>query len=292
MKRNIGIIFILFIIIVVVNTYSCYHTERFESEKPYYDCIISINVHEKFNFLLKQLKNIQENVFCNYAVILNCNDFMFEECNSRRSELAENIYIHEKPLNKRLAHGTLAEGIYNNMCYATHHFAFDFFIVASSRNMFTNELTMNDLNSIKAGKPHTLDNRSWEEKKDDWIWGTLGNSMLGKYYLERNQNLHGCAHEGLIFTENGCKKIIQFLKNNPEIKEDTFRYESNMEEFALQTISINSGEPIYYIGNGCCNEGPIGKNDPDSDDLKFMYKVRREEFDNRTKDGFMTCSRD
>ena len=288
MKRNIGIIIFLFIFIVVVNAYN-FRTERFETKKPYYDCIISINIHEKFNFLLKQLKNIQENVLCNYAVILNCNDTMLEECNSRRSELPKNVYIHDKPLNKNVNHGSLTHGIYNNICYGVEHFTFDYFIVASSRSMFTNELNLEGLKKLKTYVP---DVRPWDQKKGDWVWGEFADTLLGKYYLEKNQNLCNSAHEGMVFTEKGCKNIIEFLSNHSDLKDDLFQYPARVEEFALQTISINSGEPIYYIGNGCCNEGPIGKNDPDSDDLKFMYKVRREEFDNRGKDGFITCSRD
>jgi len=287
MKKNIGIIIILLFIIVIVNAYD-YRTERFETKKPHYDCIISINIHEKFGFLLKQLKNIQENVLCNYAVILNCNDTMLEECNSRRSELPKNIYIHDKPLNKSVNHGSLTHGIYNNMCYAVEHLTFDYFIVASSRSMFTNEL---NLEGLKRLKPYIPDRRPWDEKKGEWVWKELSNSLLGKYYLERNLVLCNSAHEGSVFTENGCKNIMDFLSNNPEIKEDLFQYPARVEEFALQTISFNSGEPIYDIGNGCCNEGPIGKNHPNSDDLKFMYKVKREEFNNRSMDSFMTCSR-
>jgi hypothetical protein len=49
-----------------------------------------------------------------------------------------------------------------------------------------------------------------------------------------------------------------------------------VEEFALQTLSSNLGEPFYYIGNGCCSEEPIGHLGPGNDLFKFMYKTRRE----------------
>ena len=98
---------------------------------PFYDCVISINVHEKPDFLKRQLDNIKENVSCKYAVVLNCNDFMFEECG--KIELPDNVYIHPEPLNKNTFHGSLMHGIYNNMVFSLHHFQFDFFIVASSR---------------------------------------------------------------------------------------------------------------------------------------------------------------
>jgi hypothetical protein len=44
-----------------------------------------------------------------------------------------------------------------------------------------------------------------------------------------------------------------------------------MEEFSLQTISMNNGGEFYYIGNGCCTEDRNGMSD-----TKFTYKVIRE----------------
>ena len=76
-------------------------SETFEAKK-HYDIILSINVHEKFNFLLKQLDNISKNVHCNYAIILNCNDFMYEEC--KKNSLPDNVYIHPKILNKKTSY--------------------------------------------------------------------------------------------------------------------------------------------------------------------------------------------
>ena len=43
-----------------------------------YNIVFSINVHEKPEFLLTQLKNIKEYVDTNYVVILNCNKNMYD----------------------------------------------------------------------------------------------------------------------------------------------------------------------------------------------------------------------
>jgi len=196
---------------------------------------------------------------------------MFEECLKRRSELPENVYVHDKPLNKAHGYGSLTEGIYNNICYAMDHFNFEYFIVTSSRNMFTNEMKLEDLRRLK---PYE-DKRTWDEKVGDWVWPACAKTKLGKYYQEKGKNLYSTAHEGLVLTKKGCIKIIEFFDNNPEIKEDTFKIDFMMEELALQTISMNNDEPIYYIGNGTQMD-PIGKNDPNSNELKFMYKVVRE----------------
>jgi len=269
-SKFIILLLLILIFLTVLTTYKG-RIESFE-QNPQYDCIISINVHEKFDFLLKQLKNIQENVFCNYAVILNCNDYMHEECNKNKKDLPENVYIHETILNKKMNHGSLTEGIYNNMVYALDNFSFDFFIVASSRNMFTNGLKLDDLiYLVNKGEPFI-----WEEKNKAWHWLKLRETLLAKYYIDSNKELHNSPHEGVVYTKNGCKNIVDFLDEHLEIKNELFHFDNAIEEFAFQTISMNSGENFYYIGNGCCTEGKIGKNDPENGIFKFMYKVKRE----------------
>jgi len=275
---NCKFIILLLLILIFLTVLTKYNgrIESFE-QKPHYDCIISINVHEKFDFLLKQIKNIQENVFCNYAIILNCNDYMFEECNKNRNKLPNNVYIHDTILNKIPFHGSIAEGIYNNMVYAMNNFSFDFFIVGSSRNMFTNELKIEDLMYlVKKGKPYIDDNRSWEEKKNAWHWSKLSKTLLVDYYIDKKKDMYTSAHEGVVYTENGCRKIVDFLNENQEIRQDLFQFESVIEEFAFQTISMNNGENFYYIGDGCCKDGKVGENDPENGIFKFMYKVKRE----------------
>lgn len=291
---NTFYIFLLILIIIYVDIFS--HTENFE-EKKQYDVIISINIHEKFDFLKKQLDNIRDNVKCNYAVILNCNQNMFNECNNNKDMLAENIYVHPETLEKRRMHGSLAHGIYNNMMYALDNFTFEYFIVSSSRNLFDNDMELKDLQKlVKPSKSmhidedaHLDDGKLFNEIKDTWHWPSIRKSLLAKYYIDTNQKFYSSAHEGLVITINGCRQIIFFLENNQEIKSDLFQFKSCIEEFALQTISMNMGEPVYYIGNGCCTEGPIDKNDPSSDILKFMYKIKRETMEN--SNIFMKCVR-
>jgi hypothetical protein len=95
------------------------------------------------------------------------------------------------------------------------------------------------------------------------------------YCLRKNRNLFSSPHEGLVLSENGCKKIVSFLENNQKIKKDLFQYNATVEEFAFQTISKNMGEEFYYIGNGCCIEEPVGPNDLNDENPKFMYKTKR-----------------
>lgn len=291
--NNITWVLLLIIIILLVNVH--FYKESFEDKKKKeYDCIISINVHEKFDFLLKQLKNIEENVSCKYAVMLNCNDYMFEQCNNNRLLLSENVYFYDTPLNKKLYHGSLTEGIFNNMCYSIDNFIFKYFIVSSSRNFFSNNLKLEDLNNLnkkdflKSVDTNIIEYNNWEEKKNDWRWPALSNTLLAKYFLERKQNMYSSPHEGLVFTYNGCLKIVDFLNKNTDIKNNLFNYYDAVEEFSLQTLSSNLGEPIFYIGNGCCTNNPIGTNNPDGELLQFMYKTNRDSFIN--KENYLTCN--
>lgn len=278
-------IFLLLLITIYVDIFG--HIENFE-EKKHYDVIISINVHEKFDFLKKQLDNIRDNVKCNYAVILNCNEFMFNECKNNNDILPENVYIHPVILEKRTYHGSLVNGIYNNMMYALDNFTFEFFISTSSRNLFDNDMELSDLHKlVKMGKTHIEYGKVFEEIENNkkWHWPSIEKTLLAKHLIETNQKFYVSPHEGLMLSIKGCRKIVEFLENKPEIKKDLFQFETCVEEFALQTISMNMGEPIYYIGNGCCSEAPIDKSNSDT---LFMYKTRREMMQN--PNTFVKCA--
>ena len=178
MNKQQKIVWILVGILAIVILFTLFSSscirEKFTEEKLRYDCIISINVHEKFDFLLKQLENIKQNVHMNYAVILNCNNLMFEECTKNRMYLSDNVYIHDKVLNKRTYHGSILEGIYNNIQYALDRFTFEYFIIASSRNFFTN-INLEDLKNLA---PTDYDKRDLYEKIDDWSGWETRNSYI------------------------------------------------------------------------------------------------------------------
>jgi hypothetical protein len=260
-------IFLLIIIFVFIIMNNNYH-EKF-TVKKHYDCIISINVHEKFNFLLKQLENIKNNVSLNYAIILNCNDYMFTECTN--NILPDNVYINNIILNKQRFHGSLTEGIYNNMIYALENFDFDFFIVSSSRNFFDNNMKLSDLKTIVKGKPYRE-----HIPLTTWHWPSFLKTKLAKYFIDQNKELYNSPHEGLLFTFNAVKIIVSFLESNIEIKQDLFNFNNCVEEFGLQTIVTNMGEQFFYIGNGISNDR-IKPNDQ-NEYLKFMYKENRDLF--------------
>lgn len=49
--------------------------------------IFSINVHEKIDFLIKQIQNIEKYVKVKYKIIINPNNYMF-------NEISKNSYIN------------------------------------------------------------------------------------------------------------------------------------------------------------------------------------------------------
>jgi hypothetical protein len=272
---------ILFLIILIIY-FLFYKNESYEVQKKDYDIIISINVHEKITFLLKQLDNIKENVKCNYAVLLNCNDYMYNEC--KIISLPENVYINDEIINKQHDHGSLTHGVYSNIKYSLEYFTFKYLIVSSSRNFFDNSMRLEDLDKVVSLGPQ-YDINDVIEEYNDWHWPIFKGTLLAQHFLNNKKKLYASAHEGLMFTYNGCEKIVEFLESNPEIKDDLFNFHKCVEEFALQSIVVNMGEQFYYIGNGCCTEQTLAPND--SSNLKFLYKVRRE--GNSSFGNFMKC---
>jgi hypothetical protein len=109
------------------------------------------------------------------------------------------------------------------------------------------------------------------EEDSDW-WNYVNNSRLYKHFKKH----YNSAHEGLVLTNVGCEKIVEFLENNIEIAEDLFSYPAQVEEFSLQTISMNMGEYFYYIGNGCCSDNISEKKNYNDPKYNIMYKTIRE----------------
>jgi hypothetical protein len=159
-----------------------------------YQLVISINVHEKYDFLLKQLENIKNNVSIRYCIIINCNQYMYECINN----LPDNVYINPTIINKRLYHGSIAQGIYSNMVYALQHFKFNYFLVCSSRNFFENNLTIEKLNNLiyikHSSKIQIRKLQYTNHSYNDWLWPHLSKSLLFQYIISKNEKLYNTPH--------------------------------------------------------------------------------------------------
>lgn len=224
-----------------------------------YDFVISINVHENPAFLNAQIENIKNNVKYKYIIILSCNNLMYHECIT-----SEDVIKNPEIIEKKRFHGSLTKGIYSNMMHALNHFQFKWFIILSSKNIFYKQLHESMLEK-ECPKTPALN-------YDTWHWPYFKNTLLAKYYITNNKLLYSSEHEGLTFEYSACENIIQFLNNNENIKNELFNFEHAIEEFALQTICMNSNNKQFVsLGNGC-SDFYINDNEIN----KCVYKIHRD----------------
>lgn len=239
-----------------------------------YDLIISINVHEKPEYLKTQLLNISEFVNLNYKVILSCNEFMYESQSQYQTAINdEKLVINPEIINKKWAHGSLTKGIYSNMMFSLKNFNFKYFTVLSSREFFYREL--NSIEDIKKTIIEKNDDRSSfyqipgknddpailsmgattagktlnDYSVNDWHWPIFKGTKLFDYIKRNNLYFSSSPHEGLTFDYKSCLYISNFLEKEHDIREDIFNYHHCVEEFSLQTICCNYS-CFYNIGNG------------------------------------------
>lgn len=207
--------------------------------KEYLDLIISINVHEKPEYLKNQLLNINKFVKLNYKVILSCNEFMYENVIADQKSV-----INPEIINKKRFHGSLTKGIYSNMIFSLNNFNFKYFIVLSSREFFYREL-----NSIEDIEKTIIEKKLNDYSVNNWHWPSFKKTKLFDYIKINNLYFSSSAHEGLTFDYKSCLYISDFLEKESDIREDIFNHNHCVEEFSLQTICCNYSD-FYNIGNG------------------------------------------
>lgn len=208
-------------------------------EKKKTDVVISINVHEKPDYLMGQLANIRDNVKMNHLVLISANEYMYENIRSH-----EGFVLNPTPINKERHHGSLTRGIVSNMRLARETIDFDWFLVMSSRDFFYRPLSSGE--QILANRH---DSRSKDYGSQDWHWPRFHNSKLHEHMRKFGLFLSNSPHEGLCFDAEGVRKILEFLDQHMDIASDLFEFNYCVEEFALQSICCNFGD-YYNIGNG------------------------------------------
>jgi hypothetical protein len=228
-----------------------------------YNIVISINVHEKPEYLFDQLDNINQYIkLKKFIIILNCNDFMFNELSLKKNILlSKNAIVNPIPINKRTHNGSLFKGIVSNMKYAVNHFDFDYFLIMSSREFFYKPLE--NYQDIESNK---WSNKSNDYHRNDWFWPKNRKTKLLEYIINNKLYFDGSPHEGICFNKNGCVIIIDFLNKHSIIENDLYNFTNPVEEYALQTICCNF-ESFYYLGNGCYDT-PLEKTDKNKFTLK------------------------
>lgn len=244
------------------------------------DIVFSINVHNNKDFLIKQIKNISDFVSLNYIVIINANNYMYNEIlNCPFIKSNNNIVLNNDYLDKKRFHGSLTKGIYLNMKYAMKNYNFKYFVILSSRNLFYNRITTNDLDNLPYiqtygwGRKDSVGVKFCNLDTSIWHWHSFIQTKLGEYIIANDLLFSSSAHEGLTFNYLSCEKLIFFLDNNDTIKENLFNWNHCVEEFALQTICINLIGNYFYIGNGVSthyDSSKLPKN-------KYVYKTIRDD---------------
>jgi hypothetical protein len=222
------------------------------------DLLISINVHEKPEYLITQIENINNHVTVSKKIILSCNDFMFNELIEK--DISETI-LNPTPINKQRFHGSLTEGIISNMEYSIKEYNFEYFLVMSSRDFFYNKLeNINEIKNHEGFQLNTQNKRKDYDVNYWWFPSFRKDVKLFKFLEENNMFFSASAHEGMCFSRETCEYIVDFMNNHPDIKNDLYSVNHCVEEFACQSLAVNSKTGIfYYIGNGCCGE-PISSN--------------------------------
>jgi hypothetical protein len=224
--------------------------------KPKVDLVISINVYKCVNTLRLQLRSIETHVHCSYVVILNCNESFFQVL-KRHHFNHPKVVIHPLHFEKKRLHGSLTQGIANNMIYATMHVNFDYFMVLSGRTIFYRRLFKESLENAQRKRNANAPNTLYHDPPPNnvWHWDTFNSTLLSKYYFAKGYTLYSSPHEGMVFSYRSCRILLAFLTHYPSITANIMNFPFCVEEFALQTIACNeSADGFFYLGNGCYEE--------------------------------------
>jgi hypothetical protein len=254
-------------------------TERFHMTLKKIDIVFSINVHEKPEFLKRQIDNITKYVQGSHCIILSCNDYMANEL--KNHTLPNTVIINPEVLNKVRGEGTLTQGIVSNLYYAFNNITFNYFTVLSSRNMFYKTMSTHDIDIVQKTclSLEEFDKIRIKPINDhdyrDWWWPNFRETLLATHYLKLGYGLYGSEHEGLCFSYHVCKNIIHFFDTHTDIRDDLFLAKSCVEEFGLQTIAFNEYNPdnkhygYINLGQGVFN------NCNHAAENKYMCKIDR-----------------
>jgi hypothetical protein len=271
-KFTILLVGIIIIILLILNNNS-----KLDNVKNY-DIVVSINVHEKVNFLLEQLNNIRQYIKSSYCVVLNCNDYMYNELKNKDLKLDNIIFINNEIINKKRFHGSLFHGIYSNIKYSLKNFNFKYFFILSSRNIFFQDIDILRLENLFNLKdpPTQIDSLTYDYTDESkWYhWVYIKHTKLAQYYMNKRANLYNSPHEGLVIKKSGCEVIYNFLNTHNHIKKDLFNTNTVSEEFALQTILKNETDdktPLLSLNYGSIVEDNV----PAPENLNTPFYVRK-----------------
>ena len=213
--------------------------------------IVSINVHENLSFLEKQIENIKNHLLIPHKVILNCSIAFHKELTERKAFVKnENVVLNPSPLDKKRYHGSLLKGIYNNLEWSRKNYGFDYFLVLSSRTFFYKNFGVLDLQQLPKRESYkTLKNIEKSNKRKRFS-SFLQTKLACHIKKNGPERFVAGSHEGLFFDSKNCDTICDFLESRKAIRDELFKWQWCVEEFALQTICSFKNGYYYFIGTG------------------------------------------
>ena len=230
-----------------------------------FDLIISINIHEKKNFLLEQIKNIKyfTKSISNILIIYNCNEYMFNEiCDVSDNKIT--IIRNPEIINKKRFHGSLTQGIFSNLKYVVkNNISFQYFLVMSSRNILINNISLDSIKENMIFTKNNIENLNKSQRKfyynrnyDTYqiCDGTTPGPWIGPThywfynYIEYTSKLWfkefkqfdfiiGGKHEALCFPYKVIHNIYNYLNKNFLVEQDIYTTNHCAEEIAPQTLA-------------------------------------------------------
>jgi hypothetical protein len=242
-----------------------------------YKLICSINAYQE-NALNLLIDNFKEHIEEDFILIINCSTDLHGKLQS--SDLLEsnkNIILNPKPFDKARYHGSLTRGIVSNINFALNTFKnWEQLIILSNCYFFEKNINLKLINEAQ----QELLNRAsdfWlnkgvhqeytcgpapafipskylvrEQPDEGFFWPEWKGTKLAKYFWDKPS---WCGkHEGLVFNRECCSYISRFLKREKDITEDLFNFNSNVEEFSLHTLAVNSGGKYGHLSFDRLNE--------------------------------------
>jgi hypothetical protein len=171
-----------------------------------FDCVVSITVHEEVLCVKDLIDNIFTLCKMKTAVVLHCNDYMYDICNAHFKEI-KNVFVNPIHWNKETEPIALIKSHLENFNLMNKEYKFEYFIWLASNCLFVKPFT---LENIKNKEMYTLEIEknysTWHFpcffKRDKHIMDILKDNQI---------EIIGREHEGAVMTYEQMVKISDFV---------------------------------------------------------------------------------
>tara|TARA_B100001059_G_scaffold234325_1_gene276578 strand:+ start:3931 stop:4737 length:807 start_codon:yes stop_codon:yes gene_type:complete len=208
--------------------------------------IVSINVFQNIDFMRDQLRNIDTYLdsTLTWRPVLNCSAAFLEEL--KGTDIFQ--YCNPVTIDKQRFHGSILNGIVSNMRYAMDNddgVVFEWFLVMSARTRFAHLLSeQNMYHTLQQypKQPSCLWQNGWATRDlKSWHWPRFTCTAIS-HSIDKRHHVGG-MHEGLLLTRAACNHIIQRM----DLHGDAYDEDCPMEEWVLQSLSTECGEPFLQL---------------------------------------------